>query len=156
MFSNSEENCTACISAPFVFSVTSPCCPVFSFGLLAFPIFELKSPTNSTSRCLLHLSRSTATFPKFRCIPFTALFYSGGICMFPNKNISLPAPPVPLSICFRRMLWLWSRLLCHTRILWLGTLLPPPPYSSYRVPSSFSLSMRTLQLYTSVHPRAVS
>ena len=45
------------ISAPFLFFVTSPCCPMFSFGLLAFSILELKSPTNTTSPCLLYFCR---------------------------------------------------------------------------------------------------
>ena len=64
---------------------------------------------------------------------------------FLRIHISLPAPLVPISICFRRILCVWS-LLRQTRILWLGTLLLPPPYSFYPVPSSFSLYMRTLQL----------
>ena len=45
------------ISAPFLSFVTSPYCPFFSFGLLAFPILELKSPTNTTPPCPLYLCR---------------------------------------------------------------------------------------------------
>ena len=62
-----------------------------------------------------------------------------------EKHISLPATLVLLSICFRRIMCFWTPLLCHTSVLWLGTLLPPPPSSCYPAPSSVSLSMRTLQ-----------
>ena len=43
------------ISAPFLLFITSLYYPMFSSGLLAIPILELKSPTKTTFPCLLHL-----------------------------------------------------------------------------------------------------
>ena len=83
------------ISAPFLLFVTFPYCPMFSFGLLAFPIPEFKSSTMTTSPCLLLFCRSTAIFPNFFCISLAVLLDSGGVYMFPEKKCFAPLSPLP-------------------------------------------------------------
>ena len=77
------------ISSPSSCFVTSPCCPMFSFGLLAFPILELRSPTtycSTASPCLLYFCVSTATPPNFLRITSTVLFDSGDLCMLSSTR----------------------------------------------------------------------
>ena len=78
--------------------------------------------------------------------------------MFANKNISLPAPLVPLSIYFRRCLCLCSPLLYHTSITRYAARNPTPPASRFLVscPFLFSLSVRTLQLCILFPPPSLS
>ena len=93
------------ISAPFLFCVDSPYCSMFSLGLLAFPILKAKSPTNITSTCPLYFCASTATASAF--LRICRLLYSSTLeaCMcLLRKGISMPAPLVPLRICFHRIL----------------------------------------------------
>ena len=104
------------ISAPFLLFVTSPYCPMFSFGLLAFPIFQLKSPTKTSSPCLIHfihLLLSLRTSSVY-LLPYSSTL--GACRCFLRKDFSPPSPLVPLSICFRNFLCLRSPLVCHTKI----------------------------------------
>ena len=72
---------------PILILVASPHCPTFSFGSLAFPSLELKTPTSTTTPCLLYFCTSTtATSLNFLCISFALLFDSGGVQMFPKKK----------------------------------------------------------------------
>ena len=101
---------------------------MLSFGLLAFPILELKSPANTTSPCLLCFCTSTTTSLNFLGISFTVLFrlWRHGDFSY-EKLFRSPFPWYPYPYAFVELCVFESPLLCHTSILSLGTLLPPLP-----------------------------
>ena len=81
-----------------IFFATIPYRSMFSFGLLAFPILELKSPTtsNTTSPYLLHFCTSIALSPNFLCTSFALLFDS--------ESMQYTAPYILLWITFERQM----------------------------------------------------
>ena len=132
---------------------------MLSFGLLALPFLELKSPTKTTSPCLLYFSTSTATSPNFLRICFTVLFDSGNrtssVCLLPYSSTleacrcllrnKSPLLWYPYLYAFVELCVFITSIISHKYYrTTVGTLLPPTPYSCYPVPSSVSLSMRTL------------
>ena len=76
------------ISTPFLIFVTYPCCPMFSFGLLVFPILELTSLTTTVSLLALYTffvdllplflrTSSVSLFPHSSTLGACSGFFSG-------------------------------------------------------------------------------